>query len=120
VPADTLWIAPYLPGQFRETITPAERLEIAGSAEGATYQVDVGSVHSISRWVYALVAPFPTIPDGVTSQELTDAWNGLGSGPLAGVPLVMEQAIQDVAKDLKLRVPLAVDTKIGTNWAEVH
>ena len=36
------------------------------------------------------------------------------------VPLVMAMAIDDVAHDLKLRVPLAVDTKIGNNWAEVH
>lgn len=28
------------------------------------------------RWVYALVAPFPTVTDGVTFDELRAAWNG--------------------------------------------
>jgi poly-gamma-glutamate synthesis protein (capsule biosynthesis protein) len=40
-------------------------------------------------WVYALVAPFPTVTDGVTSDELRAAWRGSSSGPLAGWPLWM-------------------------------
>ena len=42
-----------------------------------------------SVWTYALVAPFPTVMDGVTSDDLKAAWQGASSGPFAGHPLWM-------------------------------
>ena len=39
--------------------------------------------------MYALVAPFPTVADGVTSDELHQVWKGSPSGPFAGRPLWM-------------------------------
>jgi poly-gamma-glutamate synthesis protein (capsule biosynthesis protein) len=36
-------------------------------------------------WIYALAAPFPTVPDGVSAEELRAAWNG----GLAGAPAVL-------------------------------
>jgi hypothetical protein len=47
---------------------------------------------NISTWTFALVAPFPTLLDGVTSQELFSAWNGSSFGPFNGIPLLMDQA----------------------------
>lgn len=38
------------------------------------------------RWVYALVAPFPTVREGVTSEELRSFWASGGS------PLLMEES----------------------------
>ena len=43
-------------------------------------------------WIYALVAPFPTVMDGVTSQELIGAWHGSSSDPFSGRPLLMDAA----------------------------
>ena len=42
-----------------------------------------------SIWTYALVAPFPTVTDGVTLDDLKAAWHGSSSGPFAGHPLRM-------------------------------
>ncbi len=45
------------------------------------------------HWVYALVAPFPTITDGVTSDELLRAWRqGTVPAPFNGAPLLMEDS----------------------------
>jgi len=45
------------------------------------------------EWVYALVAPFPTVKDGVTFDELKLAWiEGTVPPPFSGVPLLMEQS----------------------------
>jgi poly-gamma-glutamate synthesis protein (capsule biosynthesis protein) len=45
------------------------------------------------HWVYALVAPFPTITDGVTSDELLRAWmQGTAPAPFNGAPLLMEDS----------------------------
>src|SRR5688572_6271815 len=76
-----LWIAPEVPDALRQAAlasglpvadTPsgtAVRLELDRSSLGETY-------YSQSTWVYALVAPFPTVADGVTFEELKNAWAG--------------------------------------------
>ncbi|NLF02117.1 MAG: hypothetical protein GX601_14185, partial [Anaerolineales bacterium] len=43
----------------------------------------------IAEWVYTLVAPFPTITDEVTWQELADVWAGSASVSFAGQPLLV-------------------------------
>ena len=50
-------------------------------------------VHESVPWVYALVAPFPTVTDGVTFEELRRQWSG-GVAPAAfeGRPLRMDEA----------------------------
>ncbi|MCI0524202.1 MAG: CapA family protein, partial [Acidobacteria bacterium] len=45
------------------------------------------------QWVYALVAPFPTVADGVTFDELHVAWTG--GALLNGMPLLMEESTRD-------------------------
>jgi hypothetical protein len=50
------------------------RLELASAGDEA-------SVASKTAWVYALVAPFPTVTDGVTLDELHAAWQGALSLP---------------------------------------
>jgi len=53
------------------------------------------------QWVYALVAPFPTITDGVTFDELHIAWTEFSApavspepveGPFSGIPLLMAES----------------------------
>ncbi|MGE5774973.1 MAG: CapA family protein, partial [Chloroflexota bacterium] len=45
------------------------------------------------QWVYALVAPFPTVTDGVTLAELQHAWTeGAPPAAFSGVPLLMEES----------------------------
>ena len=69
------------------------RLELASAGDEAT-------IASESAWIYALVAPFPTVTDGVTLDELKDAWNGSPSGQtecaqcedLSGSPLWMTES----------------------------
>jgi len=45
------------------------------------------------QWIYALVAPFPTVKDGVTFDELHLAWTeGTAPAPFDGHPLLMEES----------------------------
>jgi len=45
------------------------------------------------QWIYALVAPFPTIKDGMTFDELHLAWTeGTAPTPFNGIPLLMEES----------------------------
>lgn len=47
-----------------------------------------------TTWVYALVAPFPTLTDSVTFSDLQTLWRGDPASPLNGLSLVMDEATQ--------------------------
>ena len=50
-------------------------------------------VHDSVRLVYALVAPFPTVTDGVSVEELNRAWvEGVAPAPFSEQPLFMEES----------------------------
>ncbi len=61
---------------------------------------DEATIASRSTWIYALVAPFPTVTDGVTLGEIKAAWNGSSAGqaqcaqcePLVSSPLWMTES----------------------------
>jgi hypothetical protein len=45
------------------------------------------------QWVYALVAPFPTVIDGIPFDELKLAWTqGIAPAPFNGHPLLIEES----------------------------
>ncbi|MCZ2122111.1 MAG: CapA family protein [Anaerolineales bacterium] len=84
-----LWIAPTVPATLRQA---AEGLGIslAPDSQSATQILDVAD--SGSTWVYALVAPFPTVTDDVTFADLLSTWKGAPSGPLSGHSLQMAES----------------------------
>ena len=43
----------------------------------------------LAEWVYAIVAPFPTLTDEVTWADVASSWSGTPAGPFAGQPLLM-------------------------------
>jgi hypothetical protein len=58
-------------------------------------------VHDSVTLVYALVAPFPTLTDGISSEELKRAWlEGIAPAPFNGRPLFMTEATRTSFKDL--------------------
>lgn len=50
---------------------------------------DEFTIASTTTWIYALVAPFATVTDGVTLDELKTAWSVSSSGPISASPLWM-------------------------------
>ncbi|MCC6500215.1 MAG: CapA family protein [Anaerolineales bacterium] len=73
-------------------------------------------------WVYALVAPFPTVADGVTLDQLQTAWTD--GVLLNGTPLLMDESTRD-ALILLWDAPAASAVRIvstgdllATAWAE--
>jgi poly-gamma-glutamate synthesis protein (capsule biosynthesis protein) len=48
--------------------------------------------HPVSQWVFALVAPFPTISDGLSAQAIKHSWRGESSGPFGGEPLLLDES----------------------------
>ncbi|HEX6034369.1 MAG TPA: hypothetical protein VFY83_08040, partial [Anaerolineales bacterium] len=76
--------------------------------------------------MYALVAPFPTVTDGVSFEELKRAWiEGIAPAPFDGHPLLMTEATRTGFSDLwgepaasaVLTVP--ADQLLDTAWSSM-
>ena len=72
----SVWLAPYLPQQIREQLSLPAGAILADTQEEADIWMDVGRDMPVSQWVYALAAPFPTVTDSVTSQQVQKIWQG--------------------------------------------
>jgi poly-gamma-glutamate synthesis protein (capsule biosynthesis protein) len=65
------------------------QIESAGIPFNASMHMDVtkpGDDGTHFKWIYALAAPFPTVKDGITSDELASLWTS------GGTPLLMEES----------------------------
>jgi poly-gamma-glutamate synthesis protein (capsule biosynthesis protein) len=93
-----IWLAPYLPEEFRSSIAFSDGFILAPTPEEADILVTVGdqTVPAPIQWIYALVAPFPTITDGITTDELKAAWYGNSTGLFDGAPLLMDSTTLDI------------------------
>jgi poly-gamma-glutamate synthesis protein (capsule biosynthesis protein) len=97
IDADTLAVPAYLPMALRQAIKlPADTKMIEGSSAAVT--MSLFAAPAWSQWVYALVAPFPTVTDSILFDELRQAWAGTGSLP--GQPLLMDAPTLALLSDL--------------------
>lgn len=87
---NTLWISPAVPAPLRQ-VADKWGFQIASEPAQAALSLDFhpGMEGVGSQWVYALVAPFPTILDGVTSDDLHAVWAGSSNASFAKWPLLM-------------------------------
>ena len=90
----SLWIDPRLPEGLRTALALPSGVIPAGGVEGADLRLEPGVGAVVSQWIYALVAPFPTLARGVSSEELRQAWSeGPPSDePFAGRPLLVDES----------------------------
>ncbi len=67
------------PEMLREMISGGEGAAFSEAADRADFtlapETTGSSMEEGALWVYALVAPFPTVADGVTFAELRDVWD---------------------------------------------
>ena len=90
----TIWISPAVPSSLRELLESAE-IPPADSEESASLRFLPAAEEYAgeTEWIYALVAPFPTILDGVTEEELRRAWTkGIRPAPFEDSPLLMSES----------------------------
>lgn len=72
-----VWISDAVPMGLRNSIKIEGAFEFALSKEEAdVLVVPTGEGAAASRWIYTLVAPFNTVVDGITLEELKLAWQG--------------------------------------------
>jgi poly-gamma-glutamate synthesis protein (capsule biosynthesis protein) len=88
----SLYASPAIQSAFLPAVHIPEDLSLTTDSTTASLKIFVGDDYPVSQWIYALVAPFPTLADGVTSKELRAAWKGNPRGQLNGLPLMMDEA----------------------------
>lgn len=86
-----LWVGPAVPDVIRNS-TKSWNVPPASNSSSAAIIIDADTAASDGKsqksvWTYALVAPFPTVTDGVTLEDLKSAWHGSSSGMFSGRPL---------------------------------
>jgi Bacterial capsule synthesis protein PGA_cap len=86
-----LWLDDSLPPGVKAALHLPTVFTLANDASQAPLRLEVGAGQPLSRWVYSLVAPFPTLASGVSSQDLLNCWQGKPSGPFAGSPLLVDE-----------------------------
>lgn len=94
--AAQVWASPAVPVLLQDVFRQWGFQVMASDQQSANLYIDVaqpapGALH-VSTWTYALVAPFPTLIDNVSKDELLSYWSGSGTGAFAGIPLLMDSS----------------------------
>ncbi len=93
---DLVWIDPDLPDTLLSQLAGMDFLQITDQQEDAATTLMFGDENPVIYWVFAAVAPFPTVPDGITLESLQSAWQG-GKNPLGlNQPIFLTQDTRDV------------------------
>ncbi|MEX0787461.1 MAG: CapA family protein [Anaerolineales bacterium] len=92
-----LWVSPWLPpelDQLARGLSTAAGMSISftDDSTAADVRLEPSPQQSLSTWIYALAAPFPTVEDAATLDELRSVWTGQG-GAVAEI-LVTEETEQ--------------------------
>ena len=93
---DLLWIDPVLPELFRSGLIFNSSFPQAVQQEGATAVLTIGDENLVTHWIYVLAAPFPTVPDGISSADLKAAWEGARNPVSGSQPLLMTQEVASI------------------------
>ena len=119
-PAPTgTYIGDAVPPSLREQVQGLDiRLDISSSIQSNSNATRI-------QWLYVLVAPFPTVKDGVTFDELHIAWTeGTAPAPFDESPLLMDEstlaaftALWDVPAPGSVQV-VPADQLLDTAWKE--
>lgn len=88
-----VWVNPELPEQFRMSLSFTGSIQPVEDADKSDVRLDWVEADAADEeavaWIYALVAPFPTLIDEVSSTALQSAWKGETAEPFDGAPLLL-------------------------------
>jgi poly-gamma-glutamate synthesis protein (capsule biosynthesis protein) len=81
----TLWISPAVPEELRDELLALNQvegrtIEVVSHADSARVRAEPDAETSLATWVYALVAPFPTVDDNLGFETMRTVWIGDAPG----------------------------------------
>jgi poly-gamma-glutamate synthesis protein (capsule biosynthesis protein) len=78
--------------EFQASLVLPADMSLAESPEQANARLEFNYQSPVSRWIYALVTPFPSLVDSISADTLRRAWSGEATGPFSGKPLLMDES----------------------------
>lgn len=95
----SVWLAPALPAELAERTLLAlqaapDRLVLAQAAESAQVRVEPRPERTLTHWIYAAVAPFPTVEDVLSMEQLRALWEGGGEQPVVLLSQATAEALR--------------------------
>ena len=84
-----LWLSPGLPPAFVSQLALPAGVEIVSDPQQADMRIAFTNQPGDTGWVYVLAAPFPTVRDGVSLEELQAIAAGQAKGELRDVTLLV-------------------------------
>ena len=93
-PVLSVWLDSSLPPALRAAIQLPVGAPLASDPGSATLIIGAvrGGPPLQSHWVYALVAPFPTVADDISLAELQAAWRGTPAPAFDGKPILLSES----------------------------
>ena len=94
----TLWISPAIPDGLRSRLHIPTVIRQVDQPDGASLKLEPVSGQSEAagvypiQWLYAVVAPFPTLQDNVSLADIQNTWFGKAFNVFGGKPLLMDQS----------------------------
>ena len=119
-----LWLSPGLPPAFVSQLTIPAGVEIVSDSQQANMRIDFTNQPSNTGWVYVLAAPFPTVRDGVSAEELQTIAAGQAKGELRDVTLLVsiesKAMLQEKGFTVSEKTVHAVDSRemLETAWGQ--
>lgn len=102
-PTQTLiWLPDYLPQALRRSIDLPAGWNSAEQPNQAAvkYEIADQSATIVTRWIFALAAPFPTIEDEITLAQLQSLWLGSANNSLPVKTLLVDPSTRDIFESL--------------------
>jgi poly-gamma-glutamate synthesis protein (capsule biosynthesis protein) len=88
----SIWTSPQLSMAFQHTLPGLSRFIFVKEPRSDSIKLEISNLNRISQWVYALVTPFPTILNNISSKDLLLYWQGENVGPLAGNSILLDES----------------------------
>ncbi len=91
-----IWMDPGLPKRYLDQVALNQVIAKTDQQDGASVWIYPGEDQVISRWIYVLAAPFPTVRDGVSMQDFRAFWQGDPPPDLDFGPLYLTEETRDL------------------------
>lgn len=77
-PGESLYLSPELPEDLANRIELLPGYVVTSTLKENNLRMSINEGQLVGYWVFAVVRPFPALDEGVSIDELLDAWHGLG------------------------------------------
>jgi len=93
---DLVWISPELPEPLLNQLASMDFLQKTDHQVDAATSLVIGNENPIIYWVFAAVAPFSTVTDDISLEEIKSAWDGSEDSLTLNTPIFLTQETLNV------------------------